>query len=170
MKPYLYLAALVGLGLFPGPAAAHKISYAEAYAQLQAGRPMVVVFSATWCPPCQRLKAALDGSDIPFAVWDVDHPPVAGQVFSEREGMPFVSIWHRGALIARMACPTVDQVASVVSAAKLAAPAAPPAKQPGSANVATPASPAAAKALGTAPAAVAELKSEPSRLHWRRRR
>ena len=103
MKPIFILLAALGAALLflPKCSLADEIPYAQAYAEYQAGKPMVVIFSATWCGPCRRLHAALDAIHVRYSVWDIDRPPTNTAVFDQRQ-IPFVTVWHRGAILGRM--------------------------------------------------------------------
>lgn len=36
----------------------------------------VVVYGASWCNPCQKLKGELDTAEIPYVFRDIDSSPV----------------------------------------------------------------------------------------------
>jgi thiol:disulfide interchange protein len=76
--------------------------YAAAYEEMQrTGRPMVVLVTAQWCPPCQLLKHnvlpdprithVLKG--FACALVDVDAEPKLAQKLGGGQGVPFIAVY-----------------------------------------------------------------------------
>ncbi|MBX3416530.1 MAG: thioredoxin family protein [Pirellulaceae bacterium] len=73
------------------------LDYTTAYNRCQSGdKPMLVLVTATWCPPCQKLKSSVlpslltseSLSELNFAMVDYDkEPSVAQQLIGDR-GVP----------------------------------------------------------------------------------
>lgn len=40
----------------------------------------VMIFSASWCPYCARVKGLFDDLDVPFTAWELDEMPEGGEV------------------------------------------------------------------------------------------
>jgi thiol-disulfide isomerase/thioredoxin len=77
----------------------------EDFYRLRSGaRGSVVVFAASWCPPCGRLKKWLDEKcrdlKIPIVVVDVEEPGVAS-LASTVHGMPTIEL-YRGEKLERV--------------------------------------------------------------------
>lgn len=76
--------------------------YATAYRLMQhTGRPMVVVVTAQWCPPCQQMKRnVFPDPRIKDLLWgytraivDVDKDPSLAQKLAGSGGIPFVAVY-----------------------------------------------------------------------------
>lgn len=53
----------------------------------------VVVYGASWCGPCQKVKGELDTAEIPYVFRDIDLNSVAKQHARETQGtIPLVEI------------------------------------------------------------------------------
>jgi len=91
-----------------------EITYEQGYADWQAGRPMVVVVHASWCPACQamvgpRCVKCLRDSDVRYVAINVDKPYVDG--FCNGEPIPRVIVYRRGLpMVCRIGYMTVIQV------------------------------------------------------------
>ena len=76
----------------------------------------VVVFGATWCGHCHRLRGQLDRAGIAYEAIDVDeHPQVLSLLGAVNDGawlLPTVIVDSRTALVN----PTVQQVAAALGA------------------------------------------------------
>jgi len=81
-------------------------SYAEAFAQAQSQkRPLVVVVTATWCPPCQVLKnkvllpltAKRAFDDVILAYVDMDQEPALAKQLVGNQGIPQVIVFEKNA-------------------------------------------------------------------------
>lgn len=158
----LILVALVVAAICFRPATlpaadALSVPYDVAYRDYQAGQPLVIVYSASWCGACQALKARLALAQVRFAVLDFDHPLPNQTRWPQ---IPVVEIWHRSLLVGRMVGPSVDQVQTTLQATSCPPAVATPipkipvppvdrqSTQP--ASQAIPASPRPAVAVGTA--------------------
>jgi thiol-disulfide isomerase/thioredoxin len=81
-------------------------TYEDAYAaHVENGRPLVVLVSASWCGPCQALKAAIEKEAITGANYcyvDVDESPktVALLGFTGRFNIPQLKIYYAAPLTA----------------------------------------------------------------------
>jgi len=62
----------------------------------------LIIFSATWCNPCQQLKKTLQGIDlgIPVNTVDIDNDPTATTEFSIR-GVPTILLMEGTQVIKR---------------------------------------------------------------------
>jgi thioredoxin-like negative regulator of GroEL len=81
-------------------------SYAEAFAEAQLQqRPLVVVVTATWCPPCQVLKtkvlrpleAKRGFEDVILAYVDMDQEPALAKQLVGQQGIPQVIVFEKNA-------------------------------------------------------------------------
>jgi thioredoxin-like negative regulator of GroEL len=79
-------------------------SYASAFAEAQAAqRPLVVVVTATWCPPCQVLKnkviqpmEAKHGFDnVILAYVDMDKEPALAKQLIGTQGIPQMIVFEK---------------------------------------------------------------------------
>ena len=53
----------------------------------------VVVYGASWCGPCQKVKDELEDADVPYIFRDIDSNPVAKQhALSVQKTIPLVEI------------------------------------------------------------------------------
>lgn len=73
---------------------------------LEAERPMLVEFWASWCPPCKRMEPLLkelekdyDGT-IHISKINIDRNPATAERF-DIKGVPTFIVFHEGEIIAR---------------------------------------------------------------------
>jgi glutaredoxin len=61
------------------------------------GNPRVVVYGASWCGQCKKLKAYLEGNSIPYLDIDVEKTPGARQDFDvlKGRGFPLIYVGYR---------------------------------------------------------------------------
>ena len=60
---------------------------------LSARKPVLVIYTAKWCAPCQRLATAL--GDLPACYVDVDRSPELGR---HLRAVPTLEVWSGGRL------------------------------------------------------------------------
>lgn len=113
MKPIRQLSILVAAMMATIPACecivtdkgSGQSSYAVAYRRAtDKGRPLAVLLTASWCPPCQRFKKTAlpklkqDGvfDCVSLAVVDIDqNPNIASKVANGKRGVPLFVIFYR---------------------------------------------------------------------------
>ncbi len=93
----------------PTPASFGAANLADAIAQAGDERPVVAVFSASWCPPCRSYKrdaladadvtAWLDANAVPVLV-DIDEDPEAARAAGVTS-IPTTAIFRNGEIVAR---------------------------------------------------------------------
>lgn len=103
----LQIVAAILICAAPATRPVKYLDYRDAHKQvLKTGQPLVVLVSAEWCGPCQRMKRSLatanrDGLVDRFVVCLVDadkQPKLARQFMARGRGVPQLVVWrkHKG--------------------------------------------------------------------------
>ena len=86
---------------------ADKAAFDAAVAATAGGKPLIIDFTATWCPPCQRIgpvfaaKAAENANEVVMKKVDVDANSEAAQA-AGINCMPTFKVYKNGAEVEKM--------------------------------------------------------------------
>lgn len=99
-----FVSAALVFAAFSGINSSKPVDYKTAYQRAQEdGRPLLVLVTAEWCPPCQMMKkttipALVESngfSDVHFATVDLDRNPVDARNIIGTRGVPQLVLYEQ---------------------------------------------------------------------------
>jgi thiol-disulfide isomerase/thioredoxin len=99
-----FVSAALVFAAFSGINSSKPVDYKTAYQRAQEdGRPLLVLVTAEWCPPCQMMKqttipALVESNgfnDVHFATVDLDRSPVDARNIIGARGVPQLVLYEQ---------------------------------------------------------------------------